>query len=115
MISHGPSLIYDKSTLQGLTQKESHWLHTHFHCVLAPPIYGEVLADLKKAPRKDKSAEEEVAAVAKKIPSYAFTPSMHYKALIMEDFMAGPVEMVGRPYQGRGKKIKMPDGSYLHR
>lgn len=112
MVSHGPSLIYDKSTLQGLTERESYWLHQHFHCVLAPPIYGEVLADLKKEPRKGKSAEQEVATIARKIPSYAFTPSMHYRGLIMEDLMAGPVEMVGRPYRGRARKVKMPDGTH---
>lgn len=112
MTSHGPTLIYDKSTLQGLTEKEAHWLHRHFHCIITPTIYMEVLADLKKEPRSGKSAEEEVATIVKKIPSYAFTPSMFYRDLLMEDLMAGPLEMAGRPYMGGGKKVRHPDGSY---
>lgn len=111
MVSQGPTLIYDKSALQGLSEKEAYWLHRYFHCVLTPTIYVEILADLNKNPRPSKTAEEEVATLARKIPSYAFTPSMFYRDLLIEDFMAGPVDMGRRPYVGRGKRVRHPDGS----
>ncbi len=67
MIPDGPTLIYDKSTIQSLTSKEAYWLHHHFHVVLTPTLFIEVLGDLKKVSRRGKSPEEEVSILADKI------------------------------------------------
>lgn len=112
MISNGPTLIYDKSTLQSLTAKEAQWLHRHFHVVLTPTLYMEVLGNLKKESKRGKTAEEEVCILASKIPNYAITPSMFYKELVIGDLAYGAVEMRGRPYLGGGKRIQNSDGSY---
>ena len=112
MISHGPTLIYDKSTLQSLTAKEADWLHHHFHVVLTPTLFMEVLGNLKKESKRGKKPEEEVAILAAKIPNYAITPNMFYKELVIGDLVYEQVEMKGRPYLGGGKRVQNSDGSY---
>lgn len=112
MISNGPTLIYDKSTLQSLTAKEADWLHHHFHVVLTPTLFMEVLGDLKKKSKRGKKSEEEVAILAAKIPNYAITPNTFYKELVIGDLVYEQVEMKGRPYLGGGKKVQHSDGSH---
>mgnify|MGYP000483512676 CR=1 FL=1 len=112
MMSHGPTLIYDKSTLQSLTAKEADWLHHHFHVVLTPTLFMEVLGNLKKESKRGKKPEEEVAILAAKIPNYAITPNMFYKELVIGDLVHEQVEMNGKPYLGGGKRVQHSDGSY---
>ncbi|MBN4077964.1 hypothetical protein JYT29_01400 [Nitrospina gracilis] len=112
MIPDGPTIIYDKSTLQSLTSQEANWLHHHFHAVLTPTLFCEVLGDLKKEFKRGKTPEEEVAILAKKIPSYAITPNMPYHELVLGDLIYEKIELRGKPYLGRGKRIENPDGSY---
>ena len=50
-MSTGPTLIYDKSTIQSLTEKEAFWLSMYFRPTLTVPLFFEILGNLKKPAR----------------------------------------------------------------
>jgi hypothetical protein len=51
-MSHGPAILYDKSAIQSLSKQEAFWLECHFRGVLIPTLLIEIIADLKKAPKR---------------------------------------------------------------
>ena len=54
----GPITLFDKSFLQQLNADEAVWFDNFFYPVIAPLFFIETLADLEKAPREGKTAEE---------------------------------------------------------
>lgn len=111
-LSHGPALIYDKSTIQSLSKNESRWLHHHFHVVMTSIFLIELAGNLHKTARLGSTPESEVALISSKIPSYGFTPTVSYDFLIEENLLGNDVVMDGRPLLGGGRRIPNPDGGY---
>lgn len=109
-MSHGPTLIYDKSVIEGLSTRAARWLHQHFHVVIAPPLLIEVIGNLKKN-RSGRAGEELVSSIASHIPSYAFTPTIDYRELFTNELLGYELELERRPYLGGGRRIRAADGS----
>ncbi len=110
MMKSGPTLIYDKSVIEGMSTEAAHWLHHHFHAVVAPPLLIEVIGNLKKS-RGGKTGEELVASIAAHMPSYAVTPTMDYRELFTHELMGGALELGRRPYLAGGRRVRAADGS----
>jgi hypothetical protein len=109
MMSHGPTIIYDKSVIEGLSKDAAYWLHHHFHVVIAPPLLIEVIGNLKKN-RDGRAGEELVASIASHMPSYAVTPTIDYRELFTNELVGHEVELGRRPYLGGGRRIRAADG-----
>lgn len=111
-MSLGPSLIYDKSTIQSLSQEESHWLHHHFHVVMTSIFMIELVSNLHKKARSNDTPESAVAKLSSKIPSHAFTPTIPYNILVEQNLLGNQVVMDGRPLLGGGTAVPDPEGGY---
>lgn len=64
----GPTLIFDKSTLQSLSVDESVWLDNFFTTNITPLFFVETLADLEKKVRQGRTPEQIVGNLAYKTP-----------------------------------------------
>lgn len=101
----GPSLIFDKSALQGLSADESMWLENFFITNITPLFFVETLADLEKEVRGGRTPEDVVGNIAHKTPDMGCI-NVHHRSLIMGELMGySEVEMSGRPIISGGKTV----------
>jgi hypothetical protein len=92
----GPITLFDKSFLQALSTDESVWFDNFFYPVIAPLFYIETLADLEKPPRPGKTAEEEVAIIARKTPQLSGGPCYFHHELCIQDLLGNHVPLTGQ-------------------
>jgi hypothetical protein len=87
----GPTLIFDKSALQGLSVNESLWLDTFFNCNITPIFWVETLADLEKDLKKKdgRSAEDIVGNLALKTPEQSAKVNVHHESLLTGELLEG--------------------------
>ena len=78
----GPMLIFDKSTLQSLSQDESVWLENFFLTNVTPLFYIETLADIEKKMRSGQKPEDVVGDIARKTPDMSSYPNVHHTLLL---------------------------------
>ena len=109
MNAHGPTLIYDKSVIEGMSTKGAEWLHHLFHVVVAPPLLIEVIGNLRKS-RGGRTGEELVASIAAHMPSYAVTPTIDYRELFTHELIGYALGLEQKPYLGGGRRIRAADG-----
>ena len=88
-MSHGPVLIFDKSTLEALSLDESILLD-HFYRANIPPIFFvECLADLefeiKRRKRMTGSPEQLVASLAERTPDSGSSVNMYHMSVLKEE------------------------------
>lgn len=88
-MSHGPVLIFDKSTLEALSLDESVLLH-HFYRANIPPIFFvECLADLefeiKRRKRMTGTPEQPVASLAERTPDSESSVNMYHMSVLQEE------------------------------
>jgi len=96
-MSIGPSLIFDKSSLQMISADESMWLECFYITNTTPLFFVETLADLEKETKNGKTQEEVVGIIASKTPDISVV-NVHYKTLIASELLGhNKVEMSGRP------------------
>lgn len=101
----GPSLIFDKSALQGLSADESMWLENFFITNITPLFFVETLADLEKEVRGGRTPEDIVGNIAHKTPDMGCV-NVHHRSLIMGELMGhSKVEMSGRPILSGSKTV----------
>lgn len=98
----GPSLIFDKSTLESLNIDESMWLDHFFICNITPIFYVESLSDLHKSSPDYRSSEKLVRDLAYKTPEQGAVNIAHH-TLILQDLLGNTVTMDGRPIIGGGE------------
>lgn len=92
----GPITLFDKSFLQGLSVDESVWFDHFFYPVIAPLFYVETLADLRKAVKQGRTAEQGVAVIASKTPQMSGGPVYFHRELCRGAMLGGQVPMDGR-------------------
>src|SRR5579871_4402605 len=107
-MSNGPSLIFDKSTLQSLNPDEAVWLDAFFITNLTPLFYVETLADLEKATRSGRTPEDVVGNLAYKTPDAGSYPNIHHQTLVGAELTGqGPITMDGRPVLSGGLEMEL--------
>jgi len=104
----GPSLIFDKSTLQSLSLDEAVWLDHFFRASITPLFFIETLADLEKQVHDGRTPEEVVGHLAHKTPDMNSTPAMHHSKLLdVELSGTDKIVMDGRPILLGGKSVNL--------
>ena len=108
----GPSLIFDKSTLESLNEDDSIWLENFFINNITPTFYVETLADLQPSIKNPRSREPEkiIKEIAKKTPIRSSYPNVHFQRLIIGNLFGQQIEMDGRPIVGGGQPKITKDG-----
>jgi hypothetical protein len=107
IMSTGPSLIFDKSALQGLSTDESMWLENFYITNITPLFFIETLADLEKEVRSGRTPEDVVGNIAYKTPDMGCV-NVHHRNLIFGELMGhGKVEMSGRPVISGGRTVEL--------
>lgn len=106
-MSTGPSLIFDKSALQGLSADESMWLENFYTTNITPLFFVETLADLEKEVRAGRRPEDVVGSIAHKTPDMSCV-NVHHRSLLFGELMGyGKVEMLGRPILSGGRTVEL--------
>lgn len=106
-MSIGPTLIFDKSALQGLSADESMWLESFYMSNITSLFFVETLADLEKEVHAGKTPEEVVGHIAHKTPEMGCV-NVHHRDLIAGELMGRQkVEMSGRPIIGGGRTVEL--------
>lgn len=102
MSSLGPTIIFDKSLLQSLSEDESIWLDAFYHTILTPLFYVETLADLSKE-SETRSPEDTVRMIANKVPEMSSSPNTHHRELCIGNLLGYDVNSSRRPILTGGK------------
>ncbi len=107
----GPMLIFDKSTLQSLSQDESVWLENFFLTNITPLFYIETLADLEKEKQSGRSSEDVVGDIARKTPDMSSYPNVHHTSLLSGELQGlEKVDMIyGRVIIAGGQAVSLGD------
>jgi hypothetical protein len=104
----GPSLIFDKSTLQSLDPDEAMWLDNFYTANITPLFFVETLADLEKEVRTGKTPEQIVGNLAHKSPEMGCVNTHHENLLRGELTGQGTIDMItGRPILSGGQAMKL--------
>ncbi len=106
MSSNGPTIIFDKSVLQSLSEDESIWLDAFYHSIITPLFYVETLADLSKD-TGSRSAEDIVRIIANKVPEMGSSPNTHHRELVVGNLLGYKVDSSRRPILSGGKSYKL--------
>lgn len=102
MSSLGPTIIFDKSLLQSLSEDESVWLDAFYYSIITPLFYVETLADLTKKTEL-KSSEDIVRIIANKVPEMGSSPTIHHRELSIGNLLGFEVGSSRRPILRGGK------------
>jgi hypothetical protein len=105
----GPTVIFDKSTLESLNPDEAVWLDQFFTTNITPLLFIETLADLEKAVREGRSPESMVGSLAYKTPDMSSRPNVHHATLLQAELLAGQVVDIqdGRPLISGGRTTEL--------
>ena len=114
-MSEGPVLIFDKSTLEGLSVDESVLLD-HFYRANIPPIFFvECLADLefeiKRRKRMTGTPEQLVASLAERTPDSQSSVNMYHLRVLAEE-ISGRFDLasaLARPLIAQGELVELGD------
>ena len=101
-MSVGPIIIFDKSTLQGLSTDEACWLDNFYISNITPLFFVETLADLEKQVAKGRAPEQVVGDIATKTPEMGASPNVSHSSLCLANLCGAKVEMRGFPVLARG-------------
>jgi hypothetical protein len=106
MSALGPTIIFDKSSLQSLSEDESVWLDAFYHSIITPLFYVETLADLTKK-IESKTPEDIVRIIANKVPEMGSSPTMHHRELSIGNLLGYEVSLSRRPILSGGKSYTL--------
>jgi len=106
----GPSIVLDKSSLQTLSASEISVLNRLYTFNIVPVLVTEILADLKKDKKDDRTPEQEVVQLANKLSQMDSAINENYMELIRASLIGNAVLMDRRPVVGGGRFVKSPEG-----
>jgi hypothetical protein len=111
-MSQGPSLLFDKSTLESLSVNEAALLDNFFRSTITPLFFVECLADLeRKMVRMRGTPEQLVGSLAERTPDFQSVMNMHHMQILYGElsgqFNLDPVLL--RPVVAPGKVVQLGD------
>lgn len=110
----GPSLIFDKSTLESLNLNDAVWLDHFFRSSITPLFFIETLADLEKEFHAGRTPEHVVGNLARKTPDMNSYPALHHSKLLDAELSGtNKVVMDGRPVLYGGRPVKLNNSKGL--
>jgi hypothetical protein len=108
-MSHGPSLIFDKSSLESLNLDEAALLDNFYRSTITPLFFVECLADLEKKISSTSTPEQLVGSLADRTPESQSMPNVHH-VRILKGELTGVVRMEkihGRPMIDYGQRVQL--------
>ena len=78
----GPSLIFDKSSLESLSLDEAVLMDNFYLSNITPLFYVECLADLEKQMRSNSTPEQLVGSLADRTPEAQGMPNAHHLSIL---------------------------------
>lgn len=110
-MSQGPSLIFDKSSLESLNLDEAVLLDNFYRSNITPLFFVECLADLEKAIRSKSTPEQLVGSLATRTPESQACANVHHTRILQGElsrqFDLGNV--FERPMLEGGKPVQLGD------
>lgn len=79
---HGPSLIFDKSSLESLNIHEAGLMDNFYMSTITPLFFVECLADLEKQMRSGSTPEQLVGSLADRTPDSQGYPNVHHLEIL---------------------------------
>src|ERR1700720_3704208 len=77
-MAQGPSLIFDKSSLESLNFDEAVLMDNFYMSTMTPLFYVECLADLEKSIRSKSTPEQLVGSLAARTPEWNSAANVHH-------------------------------------
>jgi hypothetical protein len=107
----GPSLIFDKSSLESLNLDEAVLLDNFYSSVITPVFFVECLADLEKNMRSKSTPEQLVGSLADRTPECGCRVTVHHLDVLRAE-LCGRFDLsrtLGRPYVAGGRAVQLGD------
>jgi hypothetical protein len=104
-MSNGPTIIFDKSALQGLNIDEAALFGQFYRAVITPLFFVETLADLEKEVAEGRTPEQVVGGIAAKTGNLTADPSAHHTRLVINNLLGHDTLMDGRPHVVGGRYV----------
>jgi hypothetical protein len=110
-MAQGPSLIFDKSSLESLNLDEAVLMDNFYMSTITPLFFVECLADLEKTITSRSTPEQLVGSLADRTPESQSSPNVHHmtilKAELSRQFDLGTV--YGRVMPAGGEPVQLGD------
>jgi hypothetical protein len=81
-MAQGPSLIFDKSSLESLNLDEAVLMDNFYMSTITPLFFVECLADLEKTIRSKSTPEQLVGSLAARTPESQSSPNVHHMTIL---------------------------------
>jgi len=111
-MSQGPSLLFDKSTLESLSVNEAALLDNFFRSTITPLLFVECLADLeRKMVRMRGTPEQLVGSLAERTPDLQSMMNVHHMQILKGE-LSGQFNLdtvLLRPLVASGKVVELGD------
>ena len=111
-MAQGPSLIFDKSTLESLTVNEAVLLDNFYRATITPLFFVECLADLEREiVRMRGTPEQLVGSLAERTPDSQSVMNVHHMNILKGE-LSGQINMdtvLLRPLVAGGKVVELGD------
>ncbi len=107
----GPTLIFDKSSLESLNLDEAVLLEQLYSSVITPIFFVECLGDLEKHIRSNSTTEQLVGSLADRTPECECHVTVHHLDVLRAE-LSGRFDMamtLGRPYVKGGQAVQLGD------
>src|SRR5262249_33476284 len=84
-MAQGPSLIFDKSSLESLNLDEAVMMDNFYMSTITPLFFVECLADLEKSIRSKSTPEQLVGSLANRTPDVQGNPNAHHLHILQAE------------------------------
>ena len=107
----GPTILFDKSAIQGLGQQALAEVGRYFFTVVPHVLLMETLADLSLRADDISAAQAEVAKIANKVFPTDSIANVHYHTMCVQNLLGDQVPMTRRPAVSGARPVVASDGS----
>jgi hypothetical protein len=105
----GPSLIFDKSSLESLNIHEAGLMDNFYMSTITPLFFVECLADLKKQIRSGSTPEQLVGSLADRTPDSQGNPNVHHLEILKGELSRqfNLTTVYGRVAMAHGESVQL--------
>ena len=110
-MAQGPSLIFDKSSLESLNLDEAVLMDNFYMSTMTPLFFVECLADLEKTIRSKSTPEQLVGSLATRTPEAQACANIHHQTILQGELTRqfDLTTVLERPQLGGGKPVQLGD------
>ena len=110
-MAQGPSLIFDKSSLESLNLDEAVLLDNFYRSAITPLFFVECLADLEKSIKVRSTPEQLVGSLAERTPEGQVCAQVHHTNVLLAELSRqfDLTKMLERPLVAGGKPVALGD------